>query len=256
VPTQPYKNQAGTRVPGVTTVIGGNLGWSKDGLMFWANKMGLQGLSLNDARQNPANKAAATGTVVHDMIEETIHGRSSDVVLERASDDPTFSPEQVQAARDAFEGFRYWYASSRLRIIATEVWGVDEGYQTGYCADALAVEPGLDGKDDQLVLVDWKTSSGTYEDHVIQVAAYVALIERLLKEGRAFNGGEWDAKALAPYLGTDVQMGAAHVLRVDKETGMFSHKRWFRTHLEQAWSAFTHLRALHKMRTGIRAMCK
>jgi len=56
------------RVPGVTTVIGQNIGWNKNGLLYWANKAGLDGLTLDEARQ----EACGVGTRVHQLIEASL----------------------------------------------------------------------------------------------------------------------------------------------------------------------------------------
>ena len=59
----------GKRVPGVTTITG-NLGWSKEALIRWANRQGLAGTELEDARKGPAQ----TGTIAHAAIEAEIKG--------------------------------------------------------------------------------------------------------------------------------------------------------------------------------------
>jgi hypothetical protein len=43
MPLYIYKTKDGLRVPGVTTVIGGNLGWNKQALMYWAWNEGIEG---------------------------------------------------------------------------------------------------------------------------------------------------------------------------------------------------------------------
>ena len=73
MPTFAYTNADGDRVPGVTTVIGSNLGWSKNGLMWWANKHGRAGRDMKGA-YDEANAAGAIGTCVHDRIEAYVHG--------------------------------------------------------------------------------------------------------------------------------------------------------------------------------------
>ena len=65
MPTQPYKDRNGKRVPGVTTVIGGNLGWNKGALMYWAWNEGVNGRNFRDTSQ----KAADIGTIAHAMVE-------------------------------------------------------------------------------------------------------------------------------------------------------------------------------------------
>lgn len=229
--TQPYKNALGKRVPGVTTVIGANCGWNKDMLIGWANREGLAGRDVRDRSGNSvgaAADAAEVGTHVHSCVEEFIHGRPLPVMPAE------FTPEMQVAALSSFGAFEEWFGGSSRQIVATEIFGVDEEYQTGFCADALLLSPkGLE-------LGDWKTSKGTYADHVVQVATYLIFCERLL----------------SAIFGTPIEIRGAHVIRFDKKTGMFSHKFWPRAALLQAWNAFTWLRALHQVRWDIEALTK
>jgi hypothetical protein len=228
MPTQQYRNIAGVRLPGVTTVIGGNLGWSKDGLIHWAYNLGRDGKDLNQARQG----AADIGTLVHALVEAYIHGDSAEFDrLKRDAPAPFLGP-----ALDGFTAFEVWWRQSRGIIVATELWGVDEEYQTGFCIDALRIE-----EDGTLTLPDWKSSNGTYGDHLIQIAAYVRFVERKLTE--------WGD-------GTPVRMAGAHLCRFSKEGGNFVHHYWHRNQLDIAWSAFTWLRALHGVRRQIENLCK
>jgi hypothetical protein len=228
MPTQEYRNQAGVRLPGVTTVIGGNLGWSKDGLIYWAHKVGREGKSLEEARQG----AADIGSIAHDLVEKYIHG--DDVGRQRILHE---APEAFRApAIEAFGAFERWWKQSRGTIVATEMWGVDDEYQTGFCIDALRLE-----EDGTLALLDWKTSNGVYPDHVIQLAAYTRFIERKLTE----------------WVGQPVRLdGGAHLCRFSKGVGSFTHHWWPRSVLDIGWSAFTWIRALHGVKATITNLCK
>lgn len=246
-------------MPGTTWVIGSNCGWSKDGLMRWANQQGLKGINLKDARQSPAKKAADVGTVVHEMIDKVLCDQDPEPVFEATHDVVDFSDAMREQARAGFQSFRRWRAGSTLQIIATEAWGVDEGYQTGFCLDALGVEPDLDDPSKlHLALVDWKSSKGTYSDHVIQAAAYTVFVERMLAAGEQFCGGTIiRPELLEPFMGQkDLRLSGAHVLRVDKVNGMFSHKHWPRRLLDEPWAAFTWLRSLHEVHWRVEALCK
>ena len=75
MPTIPYKNAAGQRISGVTTIIGTNLGWNKEPLMYWANRIGREtGLGHREV----SKLAADSGTVCHEMIDCEIKGRELD----------------------------------------------------------------------------------------------------------------------------------------------------------------------------------
>lgn len=224
MPTQPYMSAGGKRVPGVTTVIGGNCGWNKDPLMGWANREGLAGRDIR-AKGGTAQTAAAIGDVIHGAVEAVLLG-DHDRAIETLETAPL---DQREPARTGFDAFASWYTQSPGLVVATELFGVDEEYQTGWCLDALRLE------DDGLSLVDWKTSKGTYADHFLQVAAYTVFFEKAMLR--------WGAGS--------VTLTGAHVVRFDKFSGMFSHKFWPRRILDVGWNAFTWLRALHEVRWTI-----
>jgi hypothetical protein len=235
VATQPYRNAAGERRPGTTWVLGQNLGWNKDALMGWANREGLAGRSIKESRTATASRAANVGTACHTMIEAHILGQEPKLV---AADQLSalVCDEDRTKAKQGFTSFFRWYQASSLQIIATEVFGVNEEYQTGFCADALAIEVDESGKR-SFTLLDWKSSKGTYADHLIQVAAYTYFIEAMLTE--------WYAEPII--------LTGAHVVRVGKDNGNFSHKFWDRTVLEQGWRVFSWLRAIHEQRWALEA---
>ena len=232
MPTQPCANAAGARVPGTTWVIGQNLGWNKDPLMNWANREGLAGRSLKDSRGS-GRVAANIGTQAHDLIEAYILGGEPE---ERFTYDPNvLTPLDARAAWTGYQAFRQWHRNSAITILGTELYGVAEKWQTGWCIDALASEqPGGEGTPLQYSLLDWKSSKGTYVDHFIQVSAYTVFVEEKL--GAKLHG--------------------AHVVRVDKESGGFSHKFWPRAAIERGWAAFTFCRSLHEMRWELEKFVK
>jgi hypothetical protein len=228
MPTKPYHTSDGKRVPGVTTVIGANCAWNKDALMRWANKLGREeGKTLDEARL-VSGGAADIGTMVHEWVEAHI------LDAEPPRSATSFSTEQLLQIESAKNAFKSWYSGSNLTVLATECWGVDEEYRTGFCADALFLEA-----DGGVTLGDWKTSKGTYADHVVQTAAYMIFVERLMVD---WLGG--------------VELKGAHVIRFDKDSGMFSHKFWPRAALMEAWHAFTWLRALHDVRWRVEALTR
>lgn len=231
MPTQQYRNAQGERLPGVTWVLGQNLGWNKDPLMKWANREGLAGRDIRGDRST-AQQAADIGSVVHTMIEALVMGWDE---VAAAGSTLTCLPDADQAkVHRGVDGYRRWARNNKIKLIATEIYGVDAEYQTGYCLDAL----GLD--EEGLSLIDWKTSKGTYADHVIQVAAYTEFIER----------------RLTTWFMSPVRLSGAHVLRTSKDSGTFKHVFWPREDLEKPWQCFTWLRALHQAKPTIEAMAR
>jgi hypothetical protein len=220
VPTIPYVNAAGQRVPGVTTIIGTNLGWSKDGLKHWAWKLGTEGKHYRDA----TNWAATVGTVAHALVEAHIRGIEF-VPPEGAT------PDMIAKGRAAFSTYLDWQRFTRLKIVATETPFVSERYQYGGCPDAVAV---IDGGEPGLHMPDWKSSNGTYADHIIQLAAYGAGFEEV----------------------TGMPIDGFHLCRFDKLYGNFSHKYYPRAAMAKPWRAFLRLRDLHELKGELEAMAK
>ena len=144
-PAQGYKNTAGQRVPGTTTIIGR----FKDSgaLLHWAFKQGQSGAaSLYEKR----DEAAEAGTLAHDMIEAFILSHPAPEIV-------GVNPQIAERAANAFAQFREWWDQTRIEIIATERGYVSERHQFGGTVDAI----GRDTKG-RIVLVDWKTSNGVY----------------------------------------------------------------------------------------------
>lgn len=218
-PREGYRLADGTKVPGVTTVIGGSLGWNKQQLMWWANQEGLAGRNHRDTSQ----AAADAGTLAHAMVEARILGRDFTV----PADVP---PDVVVKARRAFTGYCEWEADSRLRIVATEIRLVSERHRFGATPDAIALR-----REEALCLPDWKSSRGTYADHVLQLAAY----------GRAFEEV------------TGIELtGGFYLCRFDKNSGGFSTKWWPREALDGAWRAFLACRELYDLKQECEGLAK
>ncbi len=151
-----YRDKAGIKVPGVTTIIGR----FKDsgGLLYWAFEQGKAAErgeieKLYDKR----DEAAETGTIAHEMVEAHINNQPI--------------PEGPQESVNAFNAYLSWASMTRLKIIEQEMPLVSEKYGFGGCPDAIGEVNGY------LCLVDWKTSNGIYQDYLIQLAAYRQLWE-------------------------------------------------------------------------------
>lgn len=163
-----YKDHSGKRVPSVTTI----LSRFKDsgGLIYWANQQGLDGLTLEEAR----NKPARAGQLAHDLVEAHINGW----------DEPelTGSDEMIRQARNALANFLNWQEQSRIEFKHTEVSLVSNDYRFGGRLDAIGMQP-----DGRLALVDFKTGP-LYGEHLLQCAAYTLMWNENFPESPV-NGG-------------------------------------------------------------------
>jgi hypothetical protein len=186
MPTQPYKDAAGKRIPSVTTVIGR---FKESGaLIAWAWNLGKEGIDYRQVRDD----AADAGTLAHAMVEATIRGTPF-------PDEKTHDAEKWQKAISAFGAFEEWKRQTQLQPADTEVSMTCECHRVGGTLDTILVQ----GK---LSLGDWKTSNGVYPEYMIQLAAYRHLWTVNYPD-RPLTGG-------------------SHLLRFSKAGGDFTHHYW------------------------------
>lgn len=203
-----YKNAAGKRLPGVTTVLG-NL--DKPALRGWYADMERRSvleivraamlrtiddptLTVNQFMQIVENelgekwaadvkkdRAADIGTVTHARCEAFLHG----VEL----DEEGLDSELLRKSLNGFVRFQGVWAREGLVIVASEKVMVSESLQVGGTADIVAIDPqGL------LVLRDLKTSKASkwwpYPEVFAQTAAYAFMWEE--ETGRRIDRIEVD----------------------------------------------------------------
>ena len=69
-----YRKQDGEIVPGVTTVTGSQLGWNKQILINWGNRIGLEGISASAYKDDKAD----IGKLAHAMVTDWLLGQKTD----------------------------------------------------------------------------------------------------------------------------------------------------------------------------------
>jgi hypothetical protein len=193
-PASGYRLKDGTKVPGVTTIIGRFK--ESGGLLFWAFEQGKccergEITGLYDKR----DAAADSGTLAHSMVEAYIN----DAELP----DLSKYPEDIaSSAKQGFENYVRWQTDNRITVIHQEMQLVSEAHVFGGCPDAIGVDS--HGK---TCLIDWKTSSsGPYIDWLLQLSAYKILWEENHPD-KPITGG-------------------FHLLRFSKENADFHHHFW------------------------------
>lgn len=197
-----YKLKDGSKVPGVTTIVGR---FKESGaLLFWAFEQGKAAergeiSKLYDKR----DEAAESGTLAHSMVECHING----VAL---PDMAPYPNEVRRQATQAYQSYLSWESMTKLEIVEQEMELVSETYKYGGCPDAIGV---VDGK---LSLVDWKTSNAVYPDYRLQLAAYRNLWEENHPD-KPLTGG-------------------FHLCRFSKTSGAFAHH--FFPELDIEWEQF------------------
>ncbi len=150
-----YKLKDGTRVPGVTTILGV---LNKPALVPWANNLGLQGIKVREY----VDDKAAIGTLAHQMI--------ADHLRKVCTDTSEYTAKQIDQAENSVLSYLEWEKDKEIKPIAIEEPIVSGGYRFGGIIDCLAV---IDG---DVTLLDFKTGKAIYPEMFYQLAAYKQLI--------------------------------------------------------------------------------
>ena len=214
MPTADYRNAENIRIPGNTTVINGNCGWGKQGLIYWAWQQGKDGKDFRETR----DEAGDAGTLAHAMIEADVKGRTLPKIE---------NPEIMSKAETAYLNFLHWKKMVNFRLITMEVPCISEQLQFGTTIDILA----LVGELGRRSIVEVKTGNSIYEDFLAQLAAQKCA---------------WDE------CHPDEPIEEFHLLKLGKEEATFSHHYWHA--LPLGLEAFKHFRALHDLKKQLKAL--
>lgn len=202
-PHQVYKNAAGKRLPGVTTVLG-NL--DKPALRGWYADMEREHViaaAVQLLREGPEahpehgpdmlfgdilrsrlgekwaadvkkDRAADVGTVTHARCEAFVKGPYE-------LDEDGLAPELLRDSLPGFLRFQSLWAREGLVLVRSEFQMVSEAMQVGGTADIVARTP-----EGRLRLKDLKTSKASkwwpYPETLAQVATYAAVYEEVTGE--------------------------------------------------------------------------
>jgi len=202
-PTEDFPR--GEIVPGVTTILSGQLGWSKNALIAWARRSALAGQDPDKIR----DEAADSGTCCHYMVECHIKGIDTDL--------KDFTAAQIDKAETGFLAFLDWEKDCKLDYQKIEHGVVSELYRYGGTCDMIAKRNG------DLWLLDLKTSKGIYAEHKIQTAAYAYAYEEQEQE----------------------RINECHILQLNKETGGFQHHKITAEEIEIGFTVFKLCRELY-----------
>jgi hypothetical protein len=217
-PSKGYKDKEGQKVPGTTTVIGR---FKESGaLIAWAYNRGKEGLELYESR----DKAAELGTIVHSMVEEFIKKNDPYDLIQGIK----LTQADLDSITSAFDAFQEWFESNKFEIISQEEQLVSEVYKFGGTPDAVA----NDSKG-RLVLLDWKTSNGVYQDFLYQLGFY-----RIL----------WNENYPDNPL-----TGGSHLCRFSKENGDFAH--YYFPNLDEAERAAVLMVELYNIDKQLKKRC-
>jgi len=153
----PYLLLSGEEVAGVTTIL--NI-YNVEPLKWWANKIGKQGIDLRELLDEKAH----VGTLTHSMIHTYFKG------ITKAPSFDDYTDNEIQDAYKCYDKFMPWLNKyENVEPIALEQQFVSEVFKFGGTPDFYGK---IDGA---LTLIDFKTSSDTYETHIFQLSAYYML---------------------------------------------------------------------------------
>lgn len=158
-----YKLKNDEQVPSVTTIIGNTLGFNKDMLINWARSMAFKGIHSDEIK----NDSAKIGTASHYLIESKILKQQVDKKeLEH------LTPDQLEQVKNAYRSFVDWEKNWKPdEYLYNEISLVSENYKFGGTIDIVAK------KDNNLYILDNKTSNSLHIEMIIQLAAYKLLFE-------------------------------------------------------------------------------
>jgi hypothetical protein len=190
-----YKNAAGKRVPGTTTVSG-QLDKSRF-LTPWANKLGLQGIDSSSY----VDEKAKSGTLAHDMAAHEL--RLAMGAPLPPIDMAAYTGYEISAAENSFIKWLGWKKAHVIEPVLVEACLVSEAHQYGGQIDCYA---SIDGR---MALIDNKTSKAIYDEHWIQVAGYAIILEELgypVDEVRILQIGRDESEGFHEEVKTDLSI--------------------------------------------------
>lgn len=208
-----YRLTDGTRVPGVTTVLGRFK--EAGGLIHWAWEQGRDGFDFRETR----DKAAEAGTLAHALVEYHISGKSDQEITSLLEEEKV-KKDILDKAMIAYENYLNWERTTKLKVVKTEMSLVSEKHKFGGTFDGIAVVE-VDGVRS---LADWKTG-GIYTEALIQCAAYRGLWEEHFPDQKIEGG--------------------YHIVSFSRESGDFTHKYF--TNLDDGWTQFLLLRQAYEI---------
>lgn len=179
-PAYGYRNAAGKKVPGSTTVLKNVSTMDTDILCNWAARLAREGKDWRAARRT----AGEHGSFLHDLCEKRLPHP-----LDLAADKPpevsvVQGPKGEPSAWDklqlSYAAVLEWYVKYGPRVVFAEQPLVSEAFQFGGTPDAVVVFP-ADIADYAIIggepwLLDYKTGRMIGAKEVAQMAAYRQLL--------------------------------------------------------------------------------
>ena len=156
--------------PAVTKILSWGM-YTPVQLMDWRGRVG------NEVAEEIMNSAGDRGSMIHDLLENLINGADIDLTKMASRD-----------AHLAYNGFGGWLAEYQPKFLklkdfnlatygksklGTEFTVASEEYKFAGTVDLLCE---IDG---EVWIVDFKTSKGVYDSHMLQITAYQQAFEEM-----------------------------------------------------------------------------
>lgn len=252
MPAVDYRNAEGKKLPSVTTV---NKFKDPEHLMRWANRQGLDGVTLEESRR----KTADPGSLVHIWVDNYLHFRDRHAWVDDFFEEKRCTKaerEEIERLAGApYQAFQRWAKEYKPKLIETELSLVVDEVTVNLPGGEHSITVGYGGTLDfvgtvhgELCLMDWKTSSRVYADHMSQLQAY-----RYLWEHGRMNVNQPGPITTRPdNLGEKIQR--THVLVISRENGNFQHYAMSDLEMLKGWYDFVGSLIKHhcqKKRSGL-----
>lgn len=158
-----YKLKNGQEVPSVTTIIGNVLGFNKNILIQWSKSLAFKGINSDKIK----DESALIGTSTHYLIETKI-------LNEKINKDKLkhLSKEQLIQVTNAYKSWKKWEEEwCPEQFVHSELELVSEEYEFAGTVDIICK------KNNELYILDNKTSNSLHMEMIIQLGAYKLLYE-------------------------------------------------------------------------------
>ena len=206
-----YTLKDGTLVPGVTTIL--KL-LSKEALVGWANRLGLENIEV----RRYVDELADIGSLAHYFVDCDVKGKPRDP--ETLKD---YTENHRVGAEICFNKFLEWKKETGFEPIKSEINLVSEKYRFGGTVDLYGL------RHNKKTLVDFKTGNSIYPEAFTQVSAYKVLLlengyevedQRIIRIGRSENEGFEDRYSPSPMLHFERFKKLLDVYNINKELGL------------------------------------
>jgi len=247
-------------------------------------------------------QAATAGSICHDLVENwllavrSLKSRQTykSPSIAQISRQRRVTKDLATKAHVAFSAFLKWVDETGFALVETEMPLTSSTYMFGGCPDCITTNPYFDNRTTPKGFVkdlfDWKTSGRIYPDYLIQLAAYILLIEENAyceecflspedyQESRYYSDDENDkfpqsltkadpiSNAIETRgnpncqncygLGTTKPIANAHCVRFDKDDGHFNHMQFTKEQLQPAQEMFLKLRDCYETDKLLKKMVK